>query len=137
MKDRRTRELLMVTRHDILALEALMRQDPLYYLLYYYLRPDHHSRLVSYPDYAKYASPGEQTFFWHVDINIPELIATDRGGNMIQGSVAIDKEDDSNCTEILPGLHHHLSAWWDQVTARGMQTDGFVHKISASLYFEG
>lgn len=114
--------------------QQLMRQDPLYYSVYCHLRPDHHWRLVSYPYYAKYASKGDQTFFRHIDVNIPDLIATNRGASMIQGTVSLDDEDDSNCTEILPGMHRHLHTWWDRVVARGKDTNGFVHRISTDVY---
>ncbi|PYI31566.1 hypothetical protein BP00DRAFT_456892 [Aspergillus indologenus CBS 114.80] len=50
--------------------QQLMRQDPAYYLLYVLARPDHNWKLVSYPYYAKFAQPGDSTFFRHIDINI-------------------------------------------------------------------
>jgi hypothetical protein len=114
--------------------QQLMRQDPVYYALYAALRPDKQWRLVSYPYYAKYAVQGDNTYFRHIDLNVPELIANDRGQNMIQGSVSLDDEDKTNCTVILPGMQHKLKEWWPRVVARGQGTDGFVHRISDQVF---
>lgn len=114
--------------------QQLMRQDPVYYLLYAGLRPDKQWRLVTYPYYAKYAKKGDQTYFRHLDLNIPELIANDRGSGMIQGSVSIDDEDDSNCTVIIPGMQHKLAEWWQRCVDRGQKTDGFVHRITEAMF---
>jgi hypothetical protein len=46
------------------------------------LRPDRQWRLVTYPYYTKYALPGDNTYFRHIDIRIPELLASGRGVNM-------------------------------------------------------
>lgn len=53
--------------------QQLMRQKPQYLATYALLRADHAWRLVSYPFYAKFAQPGDQTYFRHIDINIPIL----------------------------------------------------------------
>ena len=47
--------------------QQAMRQDPVYYLVYCALRPDRNVNLVSYPYYAKYQVPGDQTSFRHID----------------------------------------------------------------------
>lgn len=114
--------------------QQLMRQDPVYYAVYAALRPDKEWRLVSYPYYAKYAVKGDATYFRHLDLNIPELLANSRGCNMIQGSVSLDNEDESNCTVILPGMQHKLGEWWERVKGRGQETDGFVHRISEGMF---
>jgi hypothetical protein len=114
--------------------QQLMRQDPVYYAAYAALRPDKQWRLVSYPYYAKYAVKGDNTYFRHMDLNIPELLAKARGCNMIQGSISLDNEDDSNCTVILPGMQHKLRQWWERVVERGQETDGFVHRITEQMF---
>jgi hypothetical protein len=114
--------------------QQLMRQDPLYYAAYAALRPDKQWRLVSYPYYAKYAVKGDNTYFRHMDLNIPELIAKSRGSGMIQGSISLDDEDESNCTVILPGMQHKLAEWWERVVARDQETDGFVHRITEQMF---
>jgi hypothetical protein len=53
---------------------------------------------------------------------------------MIQGSISLDDEDESNCTVILPGIHHKLRQWWERVLERGQGTDGFVHRIKESMF---
>jgi hypothetical protein len=116
--------------------QQLMRQDPKYYAAYAALRPDKQWRLVSYPYYAKYAVKGENTYFRHIDLNIPDLIGNARGSCMIQGSVSLDDEDESNCTVILPGMQHKLVAWWKRVVARGQETNGFVHRITEQMFTE-
>jgi len=111
--------------------QQLMRQDPQYYRLYCALRPDSWWRLISYPYYAKFAVEGDSTAFRHIDVNIPSLLESGRGADMIQGSVSLDDETEDNCTIILPGMHHHLESWWADLKARGLaKGDGFVHKIS-------
>jgi hypothetical protein len=88
--------------------QQLMRQDPVYYMLYVVLRPDSVWRLVSYPYYAKYSLLGDGTYFCHIDLNIPDLLANEREVSMIQGIVSIDKEDKKNCTFFMPGIQHKL-----------------------------
>jgi hypothetical protein len=60
-----------------------MRQDLVYYTYYTALRPDEAWRLVSYPYYAKYALLGDNTFFRHIDINIPRFLESKRGEHII------------------------------------------------------
>jgi hypothetical protein len=110
--------------------QQLMRQDPLYYMLYAALRPDKAWRLVTYPYYAKFAQPGDNTYFRHLDLNIPTLLSQDRGCNMIQGSVSLDDESEESCTVIVPGMQKKLGEWWERCKSRGQETDGFVHRIT-------
>ncbi|RDL34485.1 uncharacterized protein BP5553_07613 [Venustampulla echinocandica] len=114
--------------------QQLMRQDPAYYMLYAALRPDRAWRLVSYLYYAKYSVPGDGTYFCHIDLNIPDLLANKRGVAMIQGTVSLDEEDEENCTFILPGMQHRLGEWWERVKERGQETSGFVHRITDQLF---
>lgn len=114
--------------------QQLMRQDPVYYALYAALRPDRNWRLVTYPYYAKYARKGDKTYFRHIDLNIPTLLSSGRGCNMIQGSVSLDDEDETNCTVILAGMQNHLGEWWERCKARGQETDGAVHRITESMF---
>jgi hypothetical protein len=60
-----------------------MRQNPIYYTYYTALRPDKAWRLISYPYYAKYALLGDNTFFRHIDINIPRLFKNGRDKHII------------------------------------------------------
>jgi hypothetical protein len=114
--------------------QQLMRQDPLYYALYAALRPDQQWRLVSYPYYAKYAVKGDQTYFRHIDLNVPDLLSSQRGSSMIQGSVSIDNETNQDCTVIIAGMHRKLQQWWDICFARGQETSGFVHRITDQMF---
>jgi hypothetical protein len=115
-------------------IQQVMRQDPVYYAMYVALRPDHCWRLITYPYYAKYARPGDKTFFRHIDINVNDLVKHGRGKNLIQGSVSLDNEIYGNCTTILPGMHKHIGQWWKRVTDRGLAADGFVHRISEPMF---
>ena len=54
--------------------QQIIRQDLTYWLIYVCLRLDRNHHLVSYPYYAKYAVPGDSTFFRHIDMNIPKYL---------------------------------------------------------------
>ena len=114
--------------------QQLIRQDPLYYMLYAALRPDSQWRLVTYPYYTKYAVPGDNTYFRHIDVNVPALLDDDRGACMIQGSVSMDDEDDDNATVIIPGMQYKIREWWERCVARGQSSDGFVHRITETMF---
>ena len=114
--------------------QQLMREDPVYYMLYAALRPDRHWRLISYPYYAKYAQKGDSTFFRHIDLNLPDLLSNGRGSAQIQGTVSLDDETDDNCTELLPGMHRRLGEWWELCVKRGAKSDTFVHRITEHMY---
>ena len=116
--------------------QQLLRQDPVYYRAYVLCRPDLEHRLVSYPYYCKYAKQGDSTAFKHIDVNIPRLLKEGRGANMIHGSLSLEDERPDNCTIMLHGMQHHLGAWWDDLKARGLATDGFVHKFEARHFTE-
>lgn len=115
------------------GIQQLMRQDPEYYRCYVALRPDHHWRLISYPYYAKYAQPGDHTYFRHIDINVSQYLVDGRGGSMIQGSVSLDDERPDMCTEILPGFNtpEKIAEWHSRVAARVPKSalDAFVNRV--------
>jgi hypothetical protein len=114
--------------------QRLMRQDPLYCTLYAALRPDKNWRLVSYPYYAKYAKTGDSTSFKHIDVNIPDLLATGRGACQIQGTVSLDNETEDNCTVLLPGMQKKLPQWWEKCLKRGAKPNTFVHRLTEQMY---
>jgi hypothetical protein len=119
--------------------QQLIRQDIAYYLCYVFFRPDHAYRLISFPYYMKSTQIGEKTFFRHIDINIDDFVQTGRGRNILQGSVSLCNEDDHNCTEILPKMHHHIADWWKDVkkrrTAQGKKhKNGLVQGIDSTMW---
>jgi len=114
--------------------QQAMRQDPKYFAIYCALRPDRNTNLVSYPYYAKYAHEGDNTFFRHIDVNVKELATSGRGANMIQGSLSLDDEREDDCTMILPGMHMHIQAWDEALTARGLSTGALVHRIRDDMF---
>jgi hypothetical protein len=117
--------------------QQVMRQDPKYFAIYCALRPDQNTNLVSYPYYAKYAHEGDNTFFRHIDLNIGDLASSGRGANMIQGTVSLDDEKPDDCTMILPGMHKHIKEWDETLTARGLSTGAFVHRIQDRMFTSG
>jgi hypothetical protein len=116
--------------------QQLMRQDPMYYMLYVCLRPDNHWRLISYPYYAKYAVEGDNTFFRHIDVNLKQLVEDDRGIHQLQGSVTIDNENKDNCTELVKGMHHYSKEWYERLTARGEKMEGLVNRVTPKIFNE-
>jgi hypothetical protein len=77
-------------------------------MLYTALRPDKTWRLVTYPYYAKFAQPGDNTYFRHLDLNIPTLLSQDKEYNIIQGSVSLNNKSKKSCTVIVPGIQNKL-----------------------------
>jgi hypothetical protein len=123
--------------------------DPLYYLLYVCLRPDHATALLSYVYYAKLASierrdvegkvlaPASQTFFRHIDLNIENVLQDDATGLIIQGSVSLTDEDQDNCTEMIPKLHARFAEYWADLQERGVpQSGGLVNAITDRHFTE-
>ena len=86
-------------------IQQVMRQDPVYWMLYVALRPDHNYCLISYPYYTKYVKFGDSIFFWHIDLNLTDLITNNCGGNQIQGMMSLDDEQKDQCIQILSGMH--------------------------------
>ena len=89
--------------------QQVMRQDPVYYTLYCALWLDKVWKLISYLYYTKYTQPGDQTYFYHLDVNISKLLDVSRGANLIQGSVHFDDDDNENCTELLLELQNYFT----------------------------
>ncbi|RDW72128.1 hypothetical protein BP5796_08162 [Coleophoma crateriformis] len=114
--------------------QQLIRQDPVYYMLYVGLRPDKKWRLISFPYYTKNADVGDSTWFRHIDLNISKIVQNDRGVNMIQGSVSFNDETSENSTVILKGMHRHIKEWWADNCARGNDTDALVQRIDPKHY---
>lgn len=48
-------------------------------------------------------------------------------------AVSLDSESDEGCTEILPGFHKHIGAWWKTVEERGHATNGYVHSMDGLM----
>ena len=67
--------------------QQAIRQDPVVYALYVAARGDGNWRLVSYPYYTRLSHMGDSTEFRHIDINIPRLISSGRGRNLVQSAV--------------------------------------------------
>ncbi|KAI9780352.1 MAG: hypothetical protein M1839_006775 [Geoglossum umbratile] len=114
-------------RHMFYSLvQQLVRQDPVYYALMAAARPDQNTWLICYPYYVKYQLEGEKTGFSHLDINVDEFVKTGRGGNIIQGSLSLDDEDEQNCTLVVPGFHRHIHEWWERVKQRKQDTSSYT-----------
>ncbi|KAL9048148.1 MAG: hypothetical protein Q9162_007841 [Coniocarpon cinnabarinum] len=115
--------------------QQMMRMDPVYYLFYVLHRADLGWRLISYPYYVKYAKPGDNTFFRHIDINTAEAARSGANINMIQGSVSLDDEDDANCTEILPGMHKEarFKEWFKDVKSRHPHIENCLDNMVSTI----
>ncbi|KAI9853271.1 MAG: hypothetical protein M1824_001468 [Vezdaea acicularis] len=99
--------------------QQVIRQDPAYYAVTVASRPDKNWRLISYPYYTKDTTNlGKSTEFRHFDMNVRKFLSTGKGGNIIQGCVALDDETDNDCTMLIPEFHKHIAEWWGEVTRR-------------------
>ncbi|KAK2795510.1 hypothetical protein FQN52_005277 [Onygenales sp. PD_12] len=130
-KDQKSLGWLRSMVHGVI--QQIVRQDPVYYAWYVALRPDRQSRLISYPYYAKYAKPGDNTFFRHIDVNVKRLAEENHGANMVQGSVSLTDEDHRNCTTIVPGMHHHTEAWNERLREKGFPDGGKVQDVGPQM----
>lgn len=101
-----------------------------YYSMYVALRQQY--KLISHPYYGKYAKPGDQTFFRHIDLNIADAVYSGLGVEMIQGTVSWDYEDDDNCTEMLDGFHRYLEEYAEWRKAQGLTSTGCIEKWEPS-----
>ncbi|MCJ1269402.1 hypothetical protein MMC22_009294 [Lobaria immixta] len=110
--------------------QQIVRQDLEYWSLCASLCTDGNPPMVSYPYYTKHAMMGESTEFRHINLNVPRFLVDGDGANAIQGSMSLDDETPTSCTEVLLGFHHHLDSWWTKVEARGQATNGEVHDLS-------
>lgn len=135
-------------------IQQLIRQDPGYYMLYVLLRPDGWTRLISYPYYTKYALigshpayrkqnfPTDSTEFRHIDLSMQDMLKSDRGINQIQGSVSLDDEHESHCTEVIPTMHlrEKFQPWVESLQKRtykennktvAVQSESYVNRITS------
>ena len=108
------------------VIQQVVRQDPVCYALNVACRPDMNYRLISYPYYTKDTSPGENTGFKHLDLNVPRLLSEGRGINIVQCSVSVDNEESDGCTIVVPGFHRHIRQWWSRVEERGNAANGLT-----------
>ncbi|KAJ5107262.1 hypothetical protein N7456_003937 [Penicillium angulare] len=119
-------------------IQQLIRMDIGYYMANVFFRPDHAWRLVSFPYYTKNTKAGESTLFRHIDINVNiwNLLETDRGANGLQRSVSLTNEDAKNSTEILPGMHDlsKLREWWEDIVGAPEDTDDFVQGMKPWMW---
>lgn len=98
--------------------QQAIRVDPLHWALYVALRPDHNTRLVSFPYYAMASKTGDRGISRHIDLNIDKFIEVNRGGDVISGTVSLDDEsEEKGCTEIVPGFHRMIEDWWRKANA--------------------
>lgn len=104
--------------------QQLVRQDPAWYALNAACRPSHDWRLISYPYVAKKVVPGERTGFAHTDVNIAKWVEYGHGANQLTSSVSLDYEKPTDCTEIVPGFHHHAVEWYNRLVKRGTEPTG-------------
>ncbi len=109
--------------------QQLMRQDPMYYLAHCFLRPDHEWRLIAYPEPAQHIYPGAWTTR-RLDKQVPDLLAPDRGAAMLSGSLSLDDEGPSNCTELLLGMHKSLRNWYDMMEKHGTIKENVLHEVT-------
>ena len=104
--------------------QQLVRQDPALYALNAACRPSHDWRLISYPYVAKKVVPGERTGFAHTDVNIAKWVEYGHGANQLTSSISLDQEKPTDCTEIVPGFHHHAIAWYNRLVNRRTKPTG-------------
>ncbi|RYN41670.1 hypothetical protein AA0114_g10631 [Alternaria tenuissima] len=98
-------------------IQQAVRVDLVYWMYYSVFRGEH--TMISYPYYAKYATPGDKTYFRHVDCNVEWAHREGKGRDMIQGSVSLDDEDLNNCTQVLRGFHNILPQYLSWRAASG------------------
>ena len=85
-------------------IQQIVRQDPIYYCLMVASRPDRNWKLISYPYYPKDTETEESTGFTHLNLNLHNFIKTGKGGNIVQGALALTDETDRNCTVLVRGF---------------------------------
>src|SRR5436190_4441971 len=109
--------------------QDVVRQDPYYYFLYIMLREDNGYKLISYPYYCKYTLEHDKTGFRHIDLNIPKLLAEQRGKYQIQGSLSLDNEKETDCTIVVKGFHKDevIRTWYNH--HKDKISNGYVHNM--------
>ena len=65
-----------------------------------------------------------------------DMLKSDRGINQIQGSVSLDDEDESHCTEIIPKMHlrENFKPWIESLQNRTYTEDGRTKKVQSDDY---
>lgn len=101
---------------------------------HFYLRPDHAWRLISVPDCAKSAYPGECTYTQQSDISVRKFVDSGYGKNFLQSVVSLDNEDRDNCDELLLGMNHHLGSWWEDLFHSSGTSDDSIQKVVILVY---
>ena len=113
-----------------------MRQDSQYYILYIAFRLDYIWRLILYPYYVKFAKLDDYTSFRYIDISIFKYLKTGRGGNLIQGTVAITDDDEENSIFICLDMYKYLQEWWNICKARGIAKEGHIYNIEDKIWIK-
>jgi hypothetical protein len=121
-------------------IQQLVRQDPVWYALCAAVQGSY--QLVAYPYIAKDASPGEQTGFLHLDINVGTYLKSFPASHMsinpacpfplVSSSLSLDNEDSTGCTLAVPYFQLHIKAWYNRVLARGEGSTGFTTNCSTT-----
>ena len=114
--------------------QQTIQQSSVYYLAYVVLCSDHNHHIILYFYYTKYQEKMNKTFFWHIDLNILQLVKNHKEISLIQKSVLLDSEWKNNCIKMLLDMQNHLSDWWKNVQARlqardRTASDGLIHWI--------
>ena len=112
--------------------QQLVRQAPMYWEAYVYLRENHLTHYIAYPYYTKYAQSGDSTAFRHIDNNIAGMLEQNRGKLMIQGSLSFHTEGNTGCTELIPGFHRIMDQWYKE--KKSLIPGGKVHKFDKTLW---
>ncbi|KAF8251995.1 hypothetical protein K440DRAFT_666553 [Wilcoxina mikolae CBS 423.85] len=100
-------------------IQQAVRQNVVYYALLASARPDRNHWLVSYPYYVKDTASGEKTGFHHLDLNLRRCVESGKGQNIVQGALALDTENEENCTIVVKGFHRKMHQWYKRVEERG------------------
>jgi len=99
-------------------IQQAVRQNPVYYALLASVLTDRNHWLISYPYYVKDTIPGEKTGFRHLDLNVRQCVESGRGRNIVQGALALDNENEENCTVVVKGFHRKMSQWYERIKER-------------------
>lgn len=97
--------------------QQLVSQDPVQYSLFVALRRDNHPELISYPCCTQYSYVGSSNIAPPTRA-LQRMLDTGRGIDMIHGLVALDNEDDDNCSHVAIGLHHRMNEWKSLIALR-------------------
>jgi len=99
-------------------IQQAVRQNPVYYALLASARPDRNHWLISYPYYVKDTVSGEKTGFHHLDLNARQCVEFGKGRNIVQGALALDDENEENCTVVVKGFHREINQWYQRIQER-------------------